>query len=126
MRFVKPTLLFLAAVALFGLGVLLGGGRNGSDRHVQVLVSNQSGHVADMRLTYRSARSSGHVELGVLEVGEDRSARFFVSGEGSFIVSASEPSGGSHAEAETYVESGYRVRTALLPSGLFKTENVGY
>lgn len=115
----------LRAVALlstltlsFVAGVVIGGWRGWLQPVATVTIVNQTGQqIEKLSLAHESSYSSGTVTLAPLAAGRRSVARFYLSSEGSYIISAELADGSALKEQLGYVQPGYSVTEILTPTG---------
>lgn len=114
MRLAKITALVVALLISFGAGALTAGIRHWFQPLATVHISNLSGlEVSNLLLISRTGSIVTTTQLRPLSVGEKLTARFIVSGEGSYQIKATLSNGVVISGGAGYVESGY-TSTELL------------
>jgi len=117
--------LVLRAVALLGAlllsfvaGVVGGAWRGWLQPVATVTIVNQTGQqIEKLSVAHQSSSSAGTVTLAPLAPGQRSVARFYLSGEGSYTISAVLADGSALKEQEGYVEPGYSMTEILTPTG---------
>ena len=106
----KPLLIFLSGLALFGLGIVVGVIIDRGSPLAEVKVRNESGQ----RITLlRIEHEQGLVELKDIDSGDSRLVKFYVPGESSYSLRASFADGRDISQPTNYIEAGYHVEVTV-------------
>jgi hypothetical protein len=113
--FLKATAVAILLACVFFAGALTAGIRHWFQPVIEISVVNNSGqHISDIEVSLETGGQKSITTLGSLENGQTRTYRFYVAGEGGYILTATLGNGRKVSSDMRYVESGYSIKETIM------------
>lgn len=104
---------------VFFAGALTAGFRHWFQPLIEISVVNNSGqHISGIEVSLETGGQKSISTLGPLENGERRAYRFYVAGEGGYILTATLGNGRKVSSDMGYVESGYSIKETVMAASI--------
>ncbi len=106
-------------VCVFFAGALTAGIRHWFQPVIEISLINDSGQeISDVQLSLETGGQKSISTLGHIEKGQTRIYRFFIAGEGGYILVATLADGRKLTSEAGYAESGYSVKETVTASSI--------
>lgn len=106
-------------ICVFFAGALTAGIRHWFQPLIEISLINNSGQeISDVHLSLETGGQKSISTLGHIEKGQTRIYRFFVAGEGGYILVATLADGSKVSSEAGYVESGYSIKKTVTASSI--------
>lgn len=117
--FLKAIAVTILLACVFFAGALTAGFRHWFQPLIEISVVNDSGqHISGIDVSLETGSQKSISALGPLENRKTRAYRFYVAGEGGYILTATLGNGRKVSSDMGYVESGYSIKETVMAASI--------
>lgn len=117
--FLKAISVAILLACVFFAGAITAGFRHWFQPIIEISVVNNNGqHISGIDVSLETGGQKSISSLGPLENRETRAYRFYVAGEGGYILTATLENGSKVSHDMGYVESGYSIRETVMATSI--------
>lgn len=115
----KAIAVTILLACVFFAGALTAGIRHWFQPVIEISLINTSGQrISDIQVFLETGGQKSVSTLGSLENGQTRAYRFYVAGEGGYILTATLGNGRKVSSDMGYVESGYAIKETVMATSI--------
>lgn len=117
--FLKATAVAIILACVFFTGALTAGIRHWFQPAIEISIINNSGQlISGIEVSLETGNQKSISILGPLENGKTQAYRFYVAGEGGYILTATLENGRKVSSDMGYVESGYSIKETVMAASI--------